>query len=398
VAIRLAVSNTSCDLGDKDREACEVLASIIRIRYLHFGWLELETEAGEKYATFHNPTVNLTDHLTRDLRGWRVDRQERDEPLYCHTEGHTHARGAIGAVAHSFWEQWQRQLQEAVSLKTWFWEPTPKQFAGATSGGLSNNDREAVAVFTRMLGLRYANVACNEAVKETNEHYVLFTSPDVAECVRLIQTEEGWAIQCEGAEGDVQWSSRGHSQARGALGAGAHFVCQRWQSQLNEVAELIGWFWKPTALAEAGSPAAPAAPRSAPSARWQERLQSLQPYAFAAASAFSAFGVRSLLDPLLGNYSPFMAFIPAVVVSSYFLGRRPALLTVALGLFLGNVFFSMPRGVVSVNAADLAQGMMYLLSASTVVWLWPVGERLKKWLPKPLADAGCNVVALRRAA
>jgi hypothetical protein len=161
VAIRLAVSNTSCALGDKDREACEVLASIIRIRYPHFGWRELETEAGEKYATFHNPMLNLTDHLSRDLRGWRVDRQEIDEPFFCHTEGHTHAQGAIGAVAHSFWEQWQRQLQEAVSLETWFWEPTPKQFAGATSGGLSYNDREAVAVFTRMLGLRYANVVCN---------------------------------------------------------------------------------------------------------------------------------------------------------------------------------------------------------------------------------------------
>jgi hypothetical protein len=130
-----------------------ILASIIRIRYPHFGWRELETEAGEKYAAFHNPTLNLTDHLTRDLRGWRVDRQEIDEPFFCRTERHTHARGAVGAVAHSFWEQWQRQLQEAVSLETWFWEPTPKQFAGATSGGLSSNDREAVTVFTRMLGM-----------------------------------------------------------------------------------------------------------------------------------------------------------------------------------------------------------------------------------------------------
>jgi hypothetical protein len=75
----------------------------------------------------------------------------------------------------------------------------------------------------------------------------------------------------------------------------------------------MGWFWKPSAPAEAESLAAPTLPRSAPPAKWQGRLQSLQPYAFAAASAFSAFGVRSLLDPLLGNYSPFMAFIPAVV-------------------------------------------------------------------------------------
>jgi hypothetical protein len=361
-------------------------------------WQELETEAGEKYATFHNPTLNLTDHLTRDQRGWRVDRQSVDEPVSCHTEGHTHARNAVGAVAHSFWEQWQRQLQAAVSLKAWFWEPSPKQFAGAASAGLSDNDREAVEVFTRMLSLRYAGVACNEAVKETGERYILFTSPDVAECVRLIQTEEGWVIRREGAEGDVQWSSSAHVQARSALGAGAHCLCQRWQSHLNEVTELMGWFWEPTARAVVASPAAAMPPRSAQPPRWQERLQRLQPYAFAAASAFSAFGVRSLLDPLLGNYSPFMVFIPAVVVSSYFLGRRPALLTVALGLFLGNVFFSVPRGVVSVNGADLAQGMVYLLSASMVVWLWPVGKRLQKWLPKPQADAGCNVVTLKRAA
>jgi Domain of unknown function (DUF4118) len=398
LAIRLVVSNTSCDLGDKDREACEILAKIIRIGYPQFAWRELETEAGENYAAFHNPTLNLTDHLTRDLLGWRVDRQEVDEPVLCHTEGHTYARGAIGAVAHSFWEQWQCQLQEAVSLKAWFWERSPKQFVGASSWGMSAIDSEAMEVFTRMLALRYAGVARNESVKETGEPYVLFTTPDVAECMRLIHTEEGWVVQCEGVEGDVLWSSSGHAQARDALGAGAHCLCQGWQSQLNEVAKLVGWFWEPAARAAAGSSAAPTPPRSEPPSSWQERLQSFQPYAFGAGSAFSAFGVRFLLDPLLENYSPFMAFIPAVVASSYFVGRRPALLTVALGLLLGNVFFSVPRGAVTMNASDIAEGLMYLLSASTVVWLWPVGERLKKWLPKPQADAGYNVMILKRAA
>src|SRR5438552_10406661 len=53
--------------------------------------------------------------------------------------------------------------------------------------------------------------------------------------------------------------------------------------------------------------------------------------------------VRWPLWSLLGHHTPFMTFIPAVVISAYYGGLRPGLLATLLGAFAGAFFLAEPR-------------------------------------------------------
>ena len=58
-------------------------------------------------------------------------------------------------------------------------------------------------------------------------------------------------------------------------------------------------------------------------------------YAIAIACVALAFGIRLLLAPILLDQSPFLLFLPAVLIASAFGGAGPGILATALGLALG---------------------------------------------------------------
>ena len=66
-------------------------------------------------------------------------------------------------------------------------------------------------------------------------------------------------------------------------------------------------------------------------------------YGLAVASAAVALGVRTLLEPAMGDRFPFFSFLVAVVVTVWFGGTGPATLTAALGGLAGAYFFLQPR-------------------------------------------------------
>ena len=64
-------------------------------------------------------------------------------------------------------------------------------------------------------------------------------------------------------------------------------------------------------------------------------------YALAAAAALAAVLVRSLMTPLLGDQTPYLAAWAAVVFSAWYCGLGPSIVTVLLSL-LGVLFFVLP--------------------------------------------------------
>src|SRR6187549_465472 len=58
-------------------------------------------------------------------------------------------------------------------------------------------------------------------------------------------------------------------------------------------------------------------------------------YGIAPATIAVMFFVRALLIPLIGDDSPFLYYVPAVLLSAAFAGLGPGLLATALGLALG---------------------------------------------------------------
>src|SRR3974390_1887862 len=61
-------------------------------------------------------------------------------------------------------------------------------------------------------------------------------------------------------------------------------------------------------------------------------------YSLAALSVAAALGVRSLLDPVLQTYAPYLPFTLAVMVAGRFAGRGPALAATAASV-LGSWYF-----------------------------------------------------------
>jgi PAS domain S-box-containing protein len=67
-------------------------------------------------------------------------------------------------------------------------------------------------------------------------------------------------------------------------------------------------------------------------------------YGCALAGIAVATWVRILLDPVLGDQSPFPTLLFAVLLTAWYGGVRPALLAVILGLFSADYFLILPRG------------------------------------------------------
>src|SRR3954467_11374142 len=73
-------------------------------------------------------------------------------------------------------------------------------------------------------------------------------------------------------------------------------------------------------------------------------LRSALRYGIAPISVALAAAVRLALDPLLGDRLPFLAFIVAIGVTSWYGGLGPSLLAVALSWLAADHFLLQPRG------------------------------------------------------
>src|ERR1700680_2709629 len=67
-------------------------------------------------------------------------------------------------------------------------------------------------------------------------------------------------------------------------------------------------------------------------------------YGCAVAGIALATWVRVLIDPVLGNQSPFPTLLFAVLLTAWYGGVRPALVAVILGVFSADYFLLLPRG------------------------------------------------------
>src|SRR5882672_9862950 len=79
--------------------------------------------------------------------------------------------------------------------------------------------------------------------------------------------------------------------------------------------------------------------------RWT-RFPASTPFRYAVALAATAAALlgRSLLDPYLGNYTPYILLYGAVAVSAIYAGLGPSILAAVLGVIGANYWFVPPRG------------------------------------------------------
>ena len=87
-------------------------------------------------------------------------------------------------------------------------------------------------------------------------------------------------------------------------------------------------------------------------------------YGCAALTISVATVLRLLLDPALGNRSPFATFYFAVLLTASYVRFRPALVAVVLGAFCSTYFIIPPRGSFRIEARDQQVGMYLYLGTS----------------------------------
>ena len=87
-------------------------------------------------------------------------------------------------------------------------------------------------------------------------------------------------------------------------------------------------------------------------------------YGCAVVSVALATGVRLLLDPLLGDRSPFSISLFAILLTAWYGGVRPALVSAVLGLFWTDYFLIPPRGSFVIHEAHQWTELLLYLALS----------------------------------
>jgi K+-sensing histidine kinase KdpD len=92
----------------------------------------------------------------------------------------------------------------------------------------------------------------------------------------------------------------------------------------------------------------------------------LAPYVIACLATVAALFIRSALNPLLGDYVPYVTFFPALAFCAWYCGVGPSILSVILSLF-GVHYWVIPS--VAPPNPNMAQsiGMLAFLLASGIV-------------------------------
>jgi PAS domain S-box-containing protein len=92
-------------------------------------------------------------------------------------------------------------------------------------------------------------------------------------------------------------------------------------------------------------------------------------YGLAIAGVAVATHVRSALDPLLGEASPYVTYFTAALALFLAAGLGPALLGAVLGGLAGAYLFVEPRGSFEATRSGAAGLVLYLLVVSTTLWV-----------------------------
>ena len=90
-------------------------------------------------------------------------------------------------------------------------------------------------------------------------------------------------------------------------------------------------------------------------------------YASALAVIQLALLVRAALTPLLGDYAPYIALFPAVVLAAWFCGIGPSILSVVVALLGARFWFVQPVHSLSLPDTPQLVGILAFLLASSVI-------------------------------
>ena len=127
-------------------------------------------------------------------------------------------------------------------------------------------------------------------------------------------------------------------------------------------------------------------------------------YAFAVGAFGVAFGLRLVLDPLIGRGAPFVLFLAATMVTGLVAGGGPALLCFAMSLPVSIAVFVVPDHTV---AQTVLQASLYSATGLTVVYLTVRTTRHRRMLSETielapdaylLADLDANFTDANQAA
>src|ERR1700716_3880017 len=102
------------------------------------------------------------------------------------------------------------------------------------------------------------------------------------------------------------------------------------------------------------------------------------PYAFALLATLLALLVRLALNPLLGDYVPYITFVPAVAFCAWYCGIGPFLLSVVLALVAAQYWFIPPIHSLRVVGTAQVVGILAFLSVSGVLVAMGEGRRRRE--------------------
>ncbi len=104
--------------------------------------------------------------------------------------------------------------------------------------------------------------------------------------------------------------------------------------------------------------------------RWTQFSKSmLFRYGLAVIVTAVALFLREVLDPYLGNYTPFITMFPTVALLAAYVGLGPSALSVILGLLGVSYWFVAPRHSFAVweHPANLIATVVYLIFGAVMV-------------------------------
>lgn len=98
----------------------------------------------------------------------------------------------------------------------------------------------------------------------------------------------------------------------------------------------------------------------------------------AVALALIGYGARESLDRLFAGAHTYTAFYPMVILSAYFLGRRPAILTAVCSAALGYWCFARPTFAWKADFSNLASLTFFAITSSVAIYfITGMGRALK---------------------
>jgi signal transduction histidine kinase len=102
------------------------------------------------------------------------------------------------------------------------------------------------------------------------------------------------------------------------------------------------------------------------------------PYVFALLATLLALLVRLALNPLLGDYVPYITFVPAVAFCAWYCGIGPSILSVVLALVAAQYWFIPPIHSLRVVGTAQVVGILAFLSVSGVLVAMGEGRRRRE--------------------